>query len=182
LAKPATPVVDPDAHRLSAEFSGNHQVQIPIAIDVPGGNVKAASGVTVCHFKRGPRLPAQEHLDLVAIHPVHQAARFGEGYIGAAIAIKVGYARGAPDSQGKTGSPGREGVLPIATWQSLRLRWGAQQQANHTEDAQSANFPRVAGFWRDCHALMHILLCGSGREKVMTSTKEKLSWPIKHTP
>src|SRR3974377_720550 len=39
LGEPAVPVVDPDADWLPAEFSSDHQIQVPITINVPGSNV-----------------------------------------------------------------------------------------------------------------------------------------------
>jgi hypothetical protein len=64
------PVVDPDADRLPAKFSGDHQVQIPIAINVSGSDVQTTSG-TRRHFKCGPWLFAEEDFDLVLIDPVY---------------------------------------------------------------------------------------------------------------
>jgi len=66
-------VIDPNSNWLPVESVCDHQVQIPIAIDVSGTDVKTTAVVAGLHFESGVGLRAKKHLDLIVVDSVYQA-------------------------------------------------------------------------------------------------------------
>jgi hypothetical protein len=83
-------IIDPDAHAQSAKGAGNDEVEIVVAIDVPGADAETAGGARVDVEGRA-QLRAEANLDPVTVSPVYTALRPGIGDIGAIVAIEIAY-------------------------------------------------------------------------------------------
>jgi hypothetical protein len=87
------PIVDPNADWFPPEPAGDHQIEIVIAIHIPGADVKSAAGHGV-HIECGTRVGTEVDIYTIAIGAIYQALRLSHRAVCPAISVEIAQSSG----------------------------------------------------------------------------------------